>query len=376
MALRSGLHGLRMGFDLASVQTGPPFLPVMPGGAPLPSEFPAPVKAAYGLSATQPAALLNRIALKTNTPYARYETRDRVVAQLTSRHAITDNRILHCMARTAEMAGYQSVVMGPAREGGSYGQVQLRACPVLREGRRYSHAGLLTRLLGGALKSHYPLFQIHDPDLLPAGLILKLFGRRVIYDVHDDYEATFKDRLRTRGWIGRWFPSFWWWFERNAARLFDGIVVADRHLAQKFSRCQPVILGNFPRLDFTPVAEAGNEPTFNLIYVGGVTRERGLEMALQALKLLPIPELRLHVIGTSREADLIDLLRSDPRIVLPGEDVVDAAATAGLPPTGGEHPFVQPVPGVTEMRLGALTFTGTETVEGDGEIVDADERHR
>jgi len=33
------------------------------------------------------------------------------------------------------------------------------------------------------------------------------------------------------------------------------------------------------------------------------------------------------------------------------------------PPPGGEHPFVQPFPGVAEMCVVALTLTGAETVE-------------
>jgi hypothetical protein len=64
-----------------------------------------------------------------------------------------------------------------------------------------------------------------------------------------------------------------------------------------------------------------------------------------------------------------------PRIVLLDEGVVDAAATAGLPPPGGEHPFVQPIAGVTEMCVVALTFAGAETIERDGEVVDAYEGH-
>jgi hypothetical protein len=56
-------------------------------------------------------------------------------------------------------------------------------------------------------------------------------------------------------------------------------------------------------------------------------------------------------------------LGADPRIVPLDEDVIDAAATARLPPPGGEHPLVQPVPGVTEMCVGALAFTGAEAVE-------------
>jgi len=49
--------------------------------------------------------------------------------------------------------------------------------------------------------------------------------------------------------------------------------------------------------------------------------------------------------------------------VLLDEDVVDAAAATGLPPPGGKHPLVQPVPGVPEMGVLALTLTGTEAVE-------------
>ncbi|HEY6891069.1 MAG TPA: hypothetical protein VI300_24915 [Solirubrobacter sp.] len=53
------------------------------------------------------------------------------------------------------------------------------------------------------------------------------------------------------------------------------------------------------------------------------------------------------------------------------EGVVDAAAAAGLPPPGGEHPFMQPVPGVAEVQLAALAFTGAVAVEGDREVVNA-----
>jgi hypothetical protein len=63
-------------------------------------------------------------------------------------------------------------------------------------------------------------------------------------------------------------------------------------------------------------------------------------------------------------------LGADPRTVLLGEGVVDAAAAAGLaghlaPPPGGEHPVVQPFAGVTERCLVALTLTGAEAVERD-----------
>lgn len=63
-------------------------------------------------------------------------------------------------------------------------------------------------------------------------------------------------------------------------------------------------------------------------------------------------------------------LGADPPIELLDEDVVDAGAAAGLPPLGGEHPLVQPIAGVTEMCVGALSLPGAEPIERDREVVD------
>ena len=92
------------------------------------------------------------------------------------------------------------------------------------------------------------------------------------------------------------------------------------------------------------------------------------------------PALPLHVLMPSGVAELPGThdLGADPRSELPRQGVVDAAGAARLaeslvPPPGGEHPFVQPFAGVAERCVEALTFAGAETVEGDGEELDAGE---
>jgi len=62
----------------------------------------------------------------------------------------------------------------------------------------------------------------------------------------------------------------------------------------------------------------------------------------------------------------------------PQEGVVDAAAASGLasplaPPPGDEHPLVKSFAGVAERCVQALTFAGGETVERDGDLLDAGE---
>ena len=82
------------------------------------------------------------------------------------------------------------------------------------------------------------------------------------------------------------------------------------------------------------------------------------------------PALPVRVVVPAGRAELLRAhdLGANPRTEQLGEGVVDAAAPAGLadhlaPPPGGEQPFVQPIPGVTERCVGALALTGAEAVE-------------
>ena len=81
------------------------------------------------------------------------------------------------------------------------------------------------------------------------------------------------------------------------------------------------------------------------------------------------PALPLRVLVPSGRAELPGThdLGADPRTVLMGEDVVDAAATTRLVEPrhhrGGEQPLVQPFAGMTERCVMAQTLAGAEAVE-------------
>ena len=50
-------------------------------------------------------------------------------------------------------------------------------------------------MLVKALKQNCHLYHFHDPELLLVGYLLKLFGKKVIYDVHEDLKAYNKNYL-------------------------------------------------------------------------------------------------------------------------------------------------------------------------------------
>src|SRR5215218_10310884 len=98
--------------------------------------------------------------------------------------------------------------------------------------------------------------------------------------------------------------------------------------------------------------------------VMGEDEDRCVERRVGTPRALP---LRVLVPSGMAELPGTHDLGADPRSEQLREGVVDAAATTWLaepaPPPGGEHPLVQPIPGVTEMCVAALTLTGAEAVE-------------
>ena len=92
------------------------------------------------------------------------------------------------------------------------------------------------------------------------------------------------------------------------------------------------------------------------------------------------PPAPLRIVLPARRAELARAhdLRTDPGSVLDGHRVIDPLGTARLAEEftaaepGGEHPLVEPMPGMAERRVEGLPLAGGEPVERDREVVDAD----
>lgn len=129
----------------------------------------------------------------------------------------------------------------------------------------------------------------HDPELIVVGLLLRLLGYRVVYDVHENVPQQIMQKT--------WLPSVVRtpvsicarFVERLGGAVFDGVVAATPPIANRFPERKTVLVQNFPRAeelmqaDRKPMRE--REPL--AVYVGGISEIRGVRGMVEALERMP-----------------------------------------------------------------------------------------
>jgi glycosyltransferase involved in cell wall biosynthesis len=206
----------------------------------------------------------------------------RRILHVTSVHRPRDVRILHKQANAAARAGAQADVLG------------------LREpARRAARIAAGWRLVSQARHERADIYHVHDPELLPAALWLRLRSRRpVIYDVHEYLGET----VRTKQWlpapVRRPLAVVVSRLERAAGAKCDAVVGVNEDLAARFAlagapRVRAVT--NAPWAGDFPVPEPCHEPV--VLYVGGLAPLRGLDVMREAADMLQTPGARVVLAG-------------------------------------------------------------------------------
>lgn len=234
------------------------------------------------------------------------------VVHMTSAHSAFDTRIYYRQCRTLASAGHQTMLIVQHDVDENRNGVKIKALPT--PSTRFQRMfGTTLRVLSTALKEDASLFHFHDPELMPIGIVLRLFGKRVIYDVHEDVPK----QILTKAWI----PSFMRpaiaksleLLERLGARMFSGVIVAWPAIMPRFPEQKTVLIRNFPAVDELHVPDAipYNERPLDVTYVGGITAIRGIREMVRALDVLN-PDLgaRLLLAGKFAPSSVESEIRS------------------------------------------------------------------
>ena len=164
------------------------------------------------------------------------------------------------------------------------------------------------------------IYHFHDPEGLPQALKWrKKLGRPFIYDIHEPYPDDIMSKewlpLALRWPVARAFAAY----ENYAAFRLDGLAATTDHIAAPFTRHpRCVVIRNYPLKDEfqRPDTPARPEPGC-FVYVGGLTRLRGVEKMIRAVELAKAPA-RLVLAGRCESQNLEAFIADSPRVAWPG----------------------------------------------------------
>lgn len=237
---------------------------------------------------------------------------------MSSAHDSLDTRIFAKECRSLAATGYEVVLLAQHDQSEEVVDgVTIRGLPA-PEGRWERMSGTTRRLLRRALREDADLYHFHDPELAPVGLWLKLTGRTVVWDVHEDLPK----QIMHKEWIPgplRWLVSATArLFEGLLAEIFDAVVAATPSIGERFDGARVRVVNNYPRLgDLAPAANdrgrTDDGERCEVVYTGSITRIRGIRQMLAAVDHASGDrELRLAMAGRFSPPELRDEVALEP----------------------------------------------------------------
>jgi glycosyltransferase involved in cell wall biosynthesis len=237
------------------------------------------------------------------------------VCHITTVHPPFDVRIFLKECKTLAKAGYEVYLIAQHDKEEIVDGVHI--IPIPKAKNRTQRIILLSiKALRSALKLKAEVYHFHDPELLPVGVLLKLLtGKKVIYDVHEDYSKQIFSKYYIPRILRKSISYLIKMLEYISSLFFDGIVTATDDILRNFSYHKKAIcVKNFPIIEnIQSIIKIDNDEKnfFNLIYVGGIAEKRGIIQMVEALDLVASnKKVKLVLCGEFDPPDLEVKVRS------------------------------------------------------------------
>jgi len=203
------------------------------------------------------------------------------IAHLSVVHSAFDTRIYHKECKSLANAGHEVLLLVPHEKDEVCENIHIISLIQFKKTIYRTYLNLPLVLLK-SIKLNAKVYHLHDPELIPIGVILKLFQKKVVYDVHEDYKEMPKRKF---------FRILFGIYEKVAIDTFDKFVAATPKISNKFPKGKTITLCNYPILSFidkniknSSKINISNKPV--LIYQGGLTRKRGIKQLIEAIGIL------------------------------------------------------------------------------------------
>jgi glycosyltransferase involved in cell wall biosynthesis len=208
------------------------------------------------------------------------------VCHITNVHSWNDTRIFYKECTTLVKSGYEVYLIAPNAEEGKHNDINILSVTNNSKSRIYRASVVAFKVFLKSIRTKARIFHFHDPELIWIGILLRILGKEVIFDVHENVKAQIQDKT----WIKfkLIITTGYSFFEWIASKLFHIIIAEDSYEEIFLGKAKSITkVLNFPDLEiFSRMRNEKIGKENGILYVGLVSKTRGILEVLKALTIL------------------------------------------------------------------------------------------
>ncbi|MFP4024818.1 MAG: glycosyltransferase [Thiohalospira sp.] len=136
-----------------------------------------------------------------------------------------------------------------------------------------------------ALKINAKVYHFHDPELLIIVIFLRLFGKKVIYDVHENIRLSIEEKTWIPSFLRFFLSKIYTIFERFILLFIHKLILAEKSYQNFYPQKKSFFVLNFPLDKDVKVIKDFNH-SIRFVYAGAIEKERGIIQMLDAFSFL------------------------------------------------------------------------------------------
>ena len=222
------------------------------------------------------------------------------ICHITTVHSLLDTRIFYKECQTLVKHGYDVSLIVQYDDSVVIDGVKIIPLPEPKN-RLYRMLFLTRKAYKLALEQKADIYHFHDPEFLPWAVRLKKkTGAKIIYDIHEDYPKQILSKHWIPNFLRKLIANLFSIYEKRKVKKIDYLITVGEDVKKRLETINSniEILKNFPILKKFDIKNKKNKDNdiFNLIYVGGLTKQRGITQIVQAMEYLP-DNIKLTLLG-------------------------------------------------------------------------------
>lgn len=235
------------------------------------------------------------------------------VVHLTSAHPRYDTRIFLKQCKSLAKARYDvSLIVADGKGDERIDDIDILDVGKL-DGRLKRFVLSTSRVYRRASKLDADIYHLHDPELIPIGVLLLLRGKQVIFDAHEDVPKQLLSKPYLNPFALKLLSAVFALLEKLTLRFYAAIVTATPYINEKFLKINnnSVNVNNYPIASELKSDSAPKDKKSQVCYVGWLGHIRGGSELIRSLSLTK-SGVPLKFAGTYEDNSFKESMRLNP----------------------------------------------------------------